>query len=110
MSTGKLSRRDFLRATLTGAGLLSLDALLDACGKVLPLNLLPQNTPTENPTSAEVTQPPLPTEIPSETPTTELSPTTEPTSPPTATPVVIPDLVVARGGEPEDLVRRALAA
>jgi uncharacterized protein (DUF362 family) len=106
MPTGKLSRRDFVKTALTGAGLLSLEAFLDACNKVLPVELQQENTPSEIPTQTDITQPPLSTEIPPETPSVELIPTTEPT----ATPRIIPDLAVVRGGEPEEMARRALAA
>jgi uncharacterized protein (DUF362 family) len=50
-----------------------------------------------------------PTAVPTQ-PTGEPTYTPVPTAPPTATPLPIPDLAVARGGEPADLVRRAVAA
>src|SRR5512136_2277262 len=106
MSAGKLSRRDFLRATLTGAGLLSLEALLDACGQVLPENPPPVSPATAVPSPMEATLPSTSTGSPTDTTVVESSPTPEPTS----TPVVIPDMVVTRGGEPEEMVRRTIAA
>jgi uncharacterized protein (DUF362 family) len=65
--------------------------------------LTPTTQPTQAPTSTS-------TERPTSTATEEpaATPTDEPTA--TQTPVPLPDLVVARNGEPEELVRRALAA
>jgi len=106
MSTRKISRRDFLKATITGAGLISLETLLDACGQVAPLPSPAANTPVEDLEQATPTQP-APTPVsPTET---ALSPT-DTVPAPTDTPAIPPDLVVTRGGEPEDLVRRAVAA
>ncbi len=107
MPARKLSRRDFLKATFTGAGLLGLDSLLDACGQVLPLPPPASATPTLPPEPATPTQA-APAAAP---PTEELAATSTETVPaPTDTPAAPPDLVVVRGGEPEDLVRRAVAS
>ena len=101
----RLSRRDFLKSTAAGVGALSVAAILEACGAQLP----------------------EPASIPSPSPSPSLSPSTAPTetlpdatdAPPaatqplptsTSTPVIPPDLVVTRSGEPEQLVRRAMAA
>jgi hypothetical protein len=54
---GKLNRRDFLKAAATGAGALTLGALLDACGQALP---------TPEPA------------VPTQAPVLESSPTAEP--------------------------------
>src|SRR5512138_532761 len=89
----RYSRRDFLRLLMLSAGSLTFNQLLAACGL----------KPT----------PSLPTEIPTSfSPTNTVSPAavTSPTAP-TATRVMpsSPDLVVARGGDPEAMVRQALA-
>jgi len=97
----KLTRRDFLKTTALGVGAITLGAVLDACGQALLTEMSPTNTPL---------------------PATDLPPTTAPTrtntlpaateSPPTPTntPLIPPDLVAAHGGEPDELVRRAVAA
>lgn len=84
-----ITRRQFLRRMAAALGALGLDWLLSACGgQEAPAPTLP---PPTSPTA------------------TPLAPTALPM--PTVTPAgVYPDLVVARGGEPELLVRRALAA
>ncbi len=99
----KLTRRDFLKTAASGAGALTLGAFLDACSQVI--------SPT-----APATHPPAPTSMPLAQPATSVAPTatapqTVATAPqPSATPAPIPDLVVTTGGEPEALVRQALAA
>jgi uncharacterized protein (DUF362 family) len=109
----KLSRRDFLRATVTGAGILTLDALLDACGQALPTSLPEGNTPTAPPTQQPATDPPPTAPSSTDTPLApaDTNPTPTETIPAsTATQPSIPDIVVTRGGEPEALVRQAIAA
>ncbi len=106
MTAGKLSRRDFLKTTLTGAGILSLDALLDACGQAIPTSLPLANTPAASPPTSTVAQS---SQTPS-SPTETLPAATDTVPSPTDTIPPIPDMVVTRGGEPEDLVRRAIAA
>lgn len=91
-----IDRRDFIYRIATGLGALTTSWLLSACGAKAP------------PTSA-------PSPIPGETiPSTPTSPTaTEAPADgsPTAAPAgARPDLAVARSGEPEQLVRRAMAA
>ena len=81
----KLTRRDFIKAAAASAGALTLGTLLDACAKALP-STLPASAPSEAAPQASM-----------------------PAEGPTATTGPLPDLVVAQGGEPEDLVRRALA-
>jgi uncharacterized protein (DUF362 family) len=103
----KFSRRDFLKISALGMGSLSLSQFLSACARAL--------SPTPPPTAA----PGIPSSATNtslaSTPTA-LGPETSSTAPavlaPTATqtPISIPDMVVARGGEPEALVRQALAA
>ncbi len=95
-----LSRRDFLRWLAAGLGALAGGALLRACGVRTPAPPIATPIPP-TPTSSPTLRPGAPTITP--------GPTAPP--PPTATPTpALPDLAVARGGEPEDLVRRALAA
>ncbi len=107
-----ISRRDFLRLAATGAGALALNEFLAACGaEDLPTDtsLPPTDLPsaTVKPSASETPHPPTltPEEI-----ATEVDPTAtqEPTA--AATDVPAPDLVVVRNGEPEQLVRQALAA
>ncbi|HEY3415647.1 MAG TPA: DUF362 domain-containing protein, partial [Armatimonadota bacterium] len=108
MST--IPRRDFIRKAAATAGGLTGAWLLQACG--------------QSPTPAPPTEPPAPTRAPtlppaatptafqaqSGAPTAAGEPAAAPTSvTPSPTPG-IPDLAVARGGEPEDLVKRALSA
>lgn len=94
----RFSRRDFLRLMAVGTGALTINQFLAACG-------------------IKPTPPPYQTNMPSPTqmiPSTSAN-TAAATQPPTvaATPTKSlsnADVVVARGGEPEELVRRALAA
>jgi uncharacterized protein (DUF362 family) len=102
----KLTRRDFLLTLLAGMGGLAADQILTACGlkpTSFPLTTtgLPP-TARPNPTSA----PPATTEPAAQADT---SPTdaSDATSQPTPG---SPYLVVARNGQPEDMLRRALAA
>jgi uncharacterized protein (DUF362 family) len=105
----KLTRRDFLLSLAAGLGAVTFDQFLTACS---------QNEPTVSPTSTRwvaSTQTPVPTVASSSTPagTQEiLSPTEEETTTaaPTEIPVGASDLVIARNGDPEELVRRAIAA
>ncbi len=98
----RFSRRDFLRLMALSAGSLTFNQLLTACG------LKP---PTSTPT--------LPTQIPTSVTQTNATNTAAPVAAteqgpvqPTATeaPLSSPDLVVARGSDPEQMVRQALAA
>ncbi|MCL4562766.1 MAG: DUF362 domain-containing protein [Chloroflexi bacterium] len=104
-----LSRREFLRRIATGLGGAAGTWFLNACGV--------ENTPPPDPTlpathlttsaADEASPTPIPpTATASGVPTTASSSSTPN---PTPTPAQA-DLVVARGGEPEDLVRRAVAA
>ncbi len=92
----RFSRREFLRFMMLSAGSLTFNQLLAACG-------------LQSPTSS-----PSPTQIPTSLPPTNTAPALEPvkTVLPTATgtPPSAPDLVVARGNDPEQMVRQALAA
>lgn len=94
----RISRREFLRYCGIGLGALIGGGALAACRP----GTTP--TPTRSPAPPSTVPPTIPpTLIPSATATP--SPV-----PPTATPPSYPHLAVARGGEPEDLVRRALDA
>jgi uncharacterized protein (DUF362 family) len=94
----RISRRDFLKTTAAGVGALSAAAILEACGVKLPG---PTPTPSPSPTSFP---------SPSPAPINTLPAPTEPLPSSTSTPVIPPDVVAAKGGEPEDLVRKAIAA
>ncbi len=123
----KLSRRAFIRAASTAGCAAALGPLLAACGRevVLPSMRLPAPTETvvPQPTSTSFQIRPTATLAPAATAmpvSTKTVPVATDTSVPaetpaaalasTATPAGVPDLVVARGGEPEELVRRAVAA
>jgi uncharacterized protein (DUF362 family) len=92
----RFSRRDFLRLMVLSAGSLTFNKFLTACG------LMPT--------------PELPTEIPTSFPPTNTAPagtpveSSSPTSTATGTPLSTADLVIARGSDPEEMVRQALAA
>ncbi len=123
MPTNKMSRREFVRWTAAGLGALAAGPLLSACG---PAQAVPATTalPSSAAQSA-VTQPPV-TQAPTTgspatfAPTRPVSPgaltptaagaTVTPVPASTATSIGQPDLVVARAGEPEALVRQAVAA
>jgi uncharacterized protein (DUF362 family) len=98
---GKLSRRDFLKASAIGAGAITLGTLMDACGQTLPTSLSTEDTPTST------LQQPIPPS-PSSTDTIPVPTDTAPIA--TDTPLPPPDVVVTTGGEPEALVRQAIAA
>lgn len=103
--TTPINRRRFLRTAALGLGALTIDQLLAACG-AKETGTPPPATRSQpaRPTAAS------PTALPQVTPTTAASLQPEPTAQPTATPFTPPDLAVARSGEPEALVRGALAA
>ncbi len=108
-----LTRRQFLHLLVTGAGAVTLEQLMAACDQQAP-SPAPSESSLPNPAS------PLPSASPKQSTTAPTATMNQPepavTGPgqakgtDTAQPVGAPDLVVARGGEPEDLVRRALAA
>jgi uncharacterized protein (DUF362 family) len=114
----KISRREFLRSLAAGMGVIAFEQLLAACGlnptetPQIPPSFAPRAQPTatrssllEPTNTANSTQdiPRAPGATPSRAPAANAP---APTLPPTPN----PDLVVARGGEPEELARRALAA
>jgi uncharacterized protein (DUF362 family) len=101
--TTPINRRRFLRGAAAGLGAVTLNQFLAACG----------TSETRTPQAVNTALPARSTSIPP----TVAAPTTAPAgteaSPPaqpSATPPGSPDLVVARSGEPEAMVRRAIAA
>ena len=93
----KPSRRDFLKIGAAAMGSTALSGLLAACGKTLP--------PSSAPSVAAIT--PTPQTLTA----TAAAPGMADTQPgATSTPPNLPDIVVARNGGPEELVRRAMAA
>ncbi len=95
----RFTRRDFLRLLTLSAGSLTFNQLLTACGLKSPTNL-----PTDIPTAISPTSTVPPT-IPA-----ALTSTSPAIATVTGTPPSAPDLVVARGADPEQMVRQALAA
>jgi uncharacterized protein (DUF362 family) len=88
---GDVTRRQFLRQVAAGLGMLAGTGLLGACRRERG------GAPTTSP------QPAQPTPVPTATVGATVGPTAVPAT-------SFPDLVVARGGEPEELVRQALTA
>ncbi len=105
----KLSRRDFIKVCAIGLGSLTLGQFLAACTRAL--SPTPPPTPASGVPSSATNTPSSPTASANPQETAGTAPATT-AQPPTATQTStsIPDLVVARGGEPEALVRQALAA
>lgn len=119
----KLSRRDFLRTLATGAGAVALGPVLAGCQ---PQPATPsteidqpaaQSQPAEPASNQNISTPQVestaqPSDNSASASTEIQTPTEQPlvAAEPAQAGVTNPDLVVARGGEPEDLVRRALAA
>ncbi len=104
--TTPINRRRFLRGAAAGLGAVTLNQFLTACG----VNDTP-TPPPSGPSSIPSTAVP-PTALPPTVAQTVAPAVTQApdTSSPTATPAIAPDLVVARSGEPEAMVRRAIAA
>jgi uncharacterized protein (DUF362 family) len=97
----EISRRDLLRLAALGLGAVALDGILGACNRGIP-----GVTPTPGPRASSAPATGVGT-LPATTPLPAATPL------PSATPaasVSYPDLVVARNGEPEALVRGAIAA
>jgi hypothetical protein len=103
----RITRRESLKWLVTGAAAAASGALLGGCTPAettpapaaRPVATATQRLPTAAPTAAA--SPPGAT--PGAAAPTALAE-------PSAAPLTYPDLVVARGGEPEQLVRQALAA
>jgi len=92
----KFNRRDFLQISAAVLGWATLGELLAACGREIsgtaqPIVLSPSPSKVAISTASSI-------------------PTSTPPAAPTATRVSLPDVAVTRNGEPEVLVRRAIAA
>ena len=105
--TTPINRRRFLRGAAAGLGAVTLNQFLAACGA----------SETRTPPATNAVQPPKPTSVPptaapATAGSTSASVPTQAPAPaqPTLSPAISPDLVVARAGEPEAMVRRAIAA
>ncbi len=92
----RYSRRDFLKHASTTAGALAFGSLIAGC-QPAAAGQPSEAQPTTGSQVVQLTAASLPT------------PTLQPTEPPTPTGPPI-DMAVARGGEPEEMVRRALKA
>src|SRR5574341_1606982 len=107
-----ITRRKFLFTVATGVGAVVFNPLLTACSsKSVPPTASPSSTSKPLPATAT---PVVPSgESTDKSPTATAAPSAESVkteSAASATPVAVPDLVVARQGEPEEMVRRAVAA
>jgi uncharacterized protein (DUF362 family) len=108
----KITRREFLRALAAGVSGVALDQFIAACSQKQP----PPSPPATQIPPQAATQALSPTESviePSESLPIEPTETMEEASPTeevVTTPAGLPDLVVARRGEPEEMVRQALKA
>jgi uncharacterized protein (DUF362 family) len=101
----RLTRRDFIRLAALGLGAAALEPLLSACGEAP--TTAPPATATRQ--AAAPAQPPTPAgEADSSAQQTEPTDVAQPTQ--ASQPSGAPHLVVARRGEPQELVRTALAA
>jgi uncharacterized protein (DUF362 family) len=100
--TTSINRRRFLRGAAAGLGAVTLNQVLTACSA----------SETRTPQAANAVQPVQPTSLPATATRAAAPAATQAPSPaqPTSLPATSPDLVVARSGEPEAMVRRAIAA
>jgi uncharacterized protein (DUF362 family) len=106
-----ISRREFLRMACLGVGALVAGAILEACSRALPL-VSPgaSKVPDLPDASASPAASGSPSTVATPAPSTSVVAATPlPSSAPGAS-GAFPDLVVVRKGEPEMLVRRAIAA
>lgn len=101
-----LSRRDFLKSLSVTLGAMAIGQALTSCSQPEVASPARPVAPTAQPAAAK----PIPTAA-------QAQPTSEPGAAPVETQEVeqapagnAPDLVVARNGEPEEMVRRALSA
>lgn len=98
-----VTRRDFLRTLAVSAGALALPAALASCQA--------DETAVLAPTQAGASATQFATASPAPSQTAHLSSNeATPTSEPTPTSAPAPHLAVARNGEPQEMVRRAIAA
>ena len=95
----KMTRREFLRFMAISLGAATFDHFLTACG-LQSTSAPPAAVPTAIPSTSTAAMGTTPAATPATLATEEAS----------ATPFTKPDLAVARGGEPEEMVRWALAA
>ena len=102
----KLSRRDFIQLAALGLGAAALDPLLAACGEA---SVTPAQTSATQQASPPTSQPPTPAGE-AQSAQAQAEPTDEPQPTQTSQSAGAPDLVIARRGEPQELVRQALAA
>jgi uncharacterized protein (DUF362 family) len=93
-----MNRREFIKALGLSVGALALNQTLSGCT---------ENPPSTNQTSTIVEPTQLATQSGSEKP---VSPSSSETTTPEKTPLSLPELVVARNGQPEELVRRSISA
>ncbi len=107
-----MNRRKFLRAAAAGLGAVTLNQFLAACSAnetrtVSPTQAAQSPTSTARPPAAAP-----PTATRGVAATANSQPTSRPATdtPQPVTTTTTPDLVVARSGEPEEMVRRAIAA
>jgi uncharacterized protein (DUF362 family) len=108
----ELTRREFLRLLASGMTAMAIEQFLAACGQKIPLDetrlapTQPASSPTTRPTILQ------PSATAGQTQPTGTSQAAAAAAQPSATPTPVgaPNIAVARGGEPEDLVRRALQA
>lgn len=96
-----ISRRQVLKLAALGLGAVALDAFLTACKARTFLPSLPPATPRPTP---------APTATPTNVPSASTLASATPAPLPTSADVRYPDLVVAQNGDPEPLVRAAIAA
>ncbi len=107
----KMTRREFMRYLALGTSAAALNQFLAACGQSAA-TLMPTDTPKATWTKALIPTETRQSPTATHTEGGEIAPqaTTEPSPEPSPTPPGSPDLVVARAGQPEELVRHAMAA
>ena len=107
----KMTRREFMRYLALGTSAATLNQFLAACGQSAG-TLMPTDTAKATWTKALIPTDTRQSPAATHTEGGEIAPqsTTEPSPEPSPTPPGSPDLVVARAGQPEELVRHAMAA
>jgi uncharacterized protein (DUF362 family) len=100
----RINRREFLRIVSTGLSALAISPLYSACNRAG----IVEDTPAHNTSTAVPSSTPIPSENTQSIVQIPTTPT--PTLPlPSSTPYP-PDIAVARGGDPETMVRRVIAS
>lgn len=106
-----ISRRKLILRAFSGIGAVTVGQVLTGCA---PQATPPSPTPVPPSPSPAPTQPPKPTEPPQPSATaaaaTIATPKPSPTITSSPTAVVPPDMVVARGADPAEMVRQAILA